>query len=118
MSGLTTKQWQLYKYLKEHYEPSRWISKKELAEALGYEAEDYNPRGNYREIESDVLAINEDETIQKVVISSRNGYKIANKEEAEEWLHNDWINILKGIKRHPTIGEFPLSSACRKSRMP
>lgn len=99
MSGLTTKQWQLYKYLKEHYEPEKWIGKKELSDSLGYKWDEKTDR-NGREIESDVSAINQDDTIQKVIISSPKGYKIANREEAEEWLHKDWIAILKQIKRH------------------
>ena len=96
---LTTRQWQLYKYLKLHYEPDKFISKKELADALGYSWNEKSDR-NGRDIESDVAALNEDETIQKVIISSSKGYKIANKEEAFDWLHKDWISILKAIKRH------------------
>lgn len=96
---LTTRQWQLYKYLKDHYEADKFIPKKEIADAIGYAWNDKSDR-NGREIESDVAALNEDGNIQKVIISSTKGYKIANQEEAGEWLHKDWLSILKLIKRH------------------
>ena len=61
---LTTRQWQLYKYLKLHYEPDKFISKKELSDAVGYSWNEKSDR-NGRDIESDVAALNDDETVQK-----------------------------------------------------
>lgn len=46
------------------------------------------------------MAINENKTIQKIIISSHKGYKIANKEEADEWLNKDWDKLMKALKRH------------------
>lgn len=97
--NLTTRQWQLYKYLKDHYAEDVFISKKELSDNLGYHWNEKSDR-NGRDIEADVLAINDDAIIHKVIISSPKGYKIASEAEAGSWLFDDWKKIEKLIKRH------------------
>lgn len=99
---LTPRQWQLYKYLKEHYQPNIFIEKKELAKALGYAWNDKSDR-NGRDIESDVMALRESDTIQKIIVSSSKGYKIANEQECKDYLSKDWINIMKELKRHNVL---------------
>lgn len=99
MKELTPRQWQLYKYLKVHYEPNKFISKKEIADALGYDWKENTDR-NGRDIEADVNELRESDVIQKIIVSSRDGYKIANEEEANAYLDRDWINIMKDLKRH------------------
>lgn len=99
MSDLTPKQWLLYGYLKKHYEPNKFISKKEISIALNYPWNDNSDR-NGREIESDVLALRESNEIQKLIVSNKTGYKIANEQEANDYLDSDWNNILKLLKRH------------------
>ena len=64
---LTPRQWQLYKYLKEHYQPDVFIEKKELAKNVGYAWNDKSDR-NGRDIESDVMALRESDKIQKIIV--------------------------------------------------
>jgi hypothetical protein len=99
---LTPRQWQLYKYLKEHYQPDVFIEKKELAKNVGYAWNDKSDR-NGRDIESDVMALRESDKIQKIIVSSAKGYKIANEQECKEYLDKDWINIMKELKRHNVL---------------
>lgn len=99
---LTPRQWQLYKYLKEHYQPNVFIDKKELADNVGYSWNEKSDR-NGRDIESDVMALRESDKIQKIIVSSQKGYKIANEQECKEYLDKDWINIMKELKRHNVL---------------
>lgn len=95
MSELTPMQWRLYDYLKLNM--NRVVSKKELAEALGYSWIDNSER-NGRDIEKDVFALRDSEVINRIIISNNKGYKIATEKEADEWLKSQRIACLKKLK--------------------
>lgn len=84
---LTTRQWQLYRFLKKMAKEDRFISKKEICENLKkyYEYKEEQKR-LCRSIERDVRIINDSNEIQKIIVSNPEGYKIGNKDEVMEYL--------------------------------
>ena len=87
MKELTSRQWTLYNYLKEHYDPKRYISKNEIVSALPqyYEIKEGETR-TCRDIEFDVRDINSSEIIQKIIVSNSKGYKIGTKEQVANYI--------------------------------
>lgn len=86
---LTTRQWKLYNYLKDMYNiNNKYISKREICEALPeyYQIKDGEKR-TCVQIEFDIRAINESQTIQKIIVSNSKGYKIGNQEEVTQYLN-------------------------------
>lgn len=85
---LTTRQWTLYNYLKDNYYNNKYISKKEICEALPqyYQIKDGEKRTCVA-IEYDIRAINESSVIQKIIVSNKQGYKIGNEEEVTAYLN-------------------------------
>lgn len=86
---LTTRQWCLYNYLKDMYNiNNKYISKQEICEALPehYQIKEGEKRTCVA-IEYDVRMINESPTIQKIIVSNKNGYKIGNEEEVTQYLN-------------------------------
>lgn len=96
---LTTRQWDLYNFLKSQFEEGRYISKKEICNALPQHY-DFNTKQTRlcRIIENDVRAINECNIIQKIIVSNHNGYKIGSKEECERYIEKRFIRDLKNLK--------------------
>lgn len=83
---LTPRQWQLYNYLKANYSDEDYISKKEIVENVsGYEVRDGETRF-CRDIEFDIHDINNNETIQKIIVSNHKGYKIGNPKQVHDYL--------------------------------
>ena len=70
---LNTRQWMLYRFLKKMYPQQRFITKKEICDALPqcYEMKEKELR-SCRAIENDIRAINENPTIQKIIVSNKN----------------------------------------------
>ena len=86
--GLNTRQWDLYNYLKENYAEGVYISKYEICQAL---PQHYNVNVNEtrmcRLVENDIRIINDDDIIQKIIVSNNKGYKIGNKVEVDNYLN-------------------------------
>lgn len=84
---LNARQWTLYSYLKKNYDEKRYISKQEIVNALPqfYEIKEGETR-TCRDIEFDIRIINDDETIQKIIVSNSKGYKIGTKEQVASYL--------------------------------
>lgn len=97
MSDLTTRQWQLYAYLKEQYSDDKYITKEEISNALGYKF-DKDKQRNGVDIEFDINAINESDRIQKIIVSNHKGYKIGTMDQANEYLRKRFIKYSKGFK--------------------
>ena len=91
---MNTRQWKLYEFLKANMD--HYLSREEIMEQSGlYENE------NDRTLTSDLQAIKVNPTIVKILITSRKGIKIAaTKEEANEYLEKEKIEILSRLKRH------------------
>lgn len=96
---LTTRQWDLYKFLKSQYEEGRYISKREICDNLPqhYSINQGETR-LCRTIESDVRKINDNIIIQKIIVSNRKGYKIGTREECEVYLEKRFKRDLKSLK--------------------
>lgn len=96
---LTTRQWDLYNYLKDNYSEEKFISKTEIAEALPqhYDSADNSTR-YLRIIENDVNLINHSDTIQKIIVSNKRGYKIGNEAQVEKYLNTRFKRDFKSLK--------------------
>ena len=96
---LTTRQWKLYNFLKENYEEGRYISKDEICNGLPeYYSINLKETRKCRSIESDVRTINFDDTIQKIIVSNKYGYKIGNEEECKKYIEKRFSRELKNLK--------------------
>lgn len=83
---LTTRQWNLYNFLKNNYDEKTYIPKSEIVKYVdGYEVKEGETR-YCRDIEFDVHDINENERIQKIIVSSQKGYKIGTPQQVHDYL--------------------------------
>ena len=88
---LVTRQWRLYDYLKEQ---DGMVSRKKIMNDLGL----WN---NVRVLTSDLQAIKENPTINRILITSRKGIKLAVDEaEANYYLDKEKIEDLMRLKRY------------------
>lgn len=96
---MNTRQWDLYKYLKSRYEEKIYISKFEICQAFPqyYVYGEGNER-KCRLIEKDVRIINNDENIQKIIVSNKDGYKIGNEAEVTSYLNRRFRRAGKAMK--------------------
>ena len=82
--------WRLYEYLKEQNE---FKSIPDIMDQLNYD--------NRRLLTADLQAIKVNPTINKILITSRVGIKLASsKEEADMYLEREKIEILSRLKRY------------------
>ena len=95
---LTTRQYKLYEYLKEHYEDGVYISKQKICEDL---KEHYQINENAtrvcRALERDVRIINDDDTLTKIIVSNSKGYKIGSKVEVQKYIKKRMLRDVKSI---------------------
>lgn len=101
-SELNTRQWAVYNLLKNH--PDRYMTQEEIVNSLSshFEKDPTKPfhDSNARFVlTKDIRAINDSATIQKIVISNRNGIKIANKEEFEQYIKAEFAAIFRKLAR-------------------
>lgn len=96
---MNTRQFKLYEFLKNNYEDGRFISKKEICEALPefYTFKSDTNRHNV-DIEKDIREINDWENMQKCIVSNKKGYKIGSEEECNEYLSRRFDSIFKSLK--------------------
>lgn len=90
----------LYEFLIDNYEDDRYISKFEICQNLK-DFYEYNPEDTRmcREIESDVSKINFSGEFDKIVVSSRKGYKIGNKTQIKDYINRLYKRDLKSLAR-------------------
>jgi hypothetical protein len=97
MKELTTRQWDLYNYLKLNYTDKDYIPKSEIVmNVLGYEVKEGETR-YCRDIEFDVRLINENEKIQKIIVSSQKGYKIGTPKQVHDYLWSREIEAKRSL---------------------
>lgn len=83
---LTPRQWELYNFLKNNYDDETYIPKSEIVKYVsGYEIKDGETRF-CRDIEFDIHDINNNEIIQKIIVSNHKGYKIGNPKQVHDYL--------------------------------
>jgi ribosomal protein L23 len=94
----------LYNYLIQNYDEERYISKYEICKDLS-EYYNYNPEDTRicREIESDVSRINFSAEFDKIIVSSKKGYKIGNKEQIKNYIERLYNRDLKSLARTSII---------------
>ena len=94
---LTNRQYKLYEYLKEHYEEGNYISKQLICKDLNdlYKINEKETRV-CRTLE-DVRKINDDDTLTKIIVSNKKGYKIGSKEEVQKYIKKRMLRDIKSI---------------------
>ena len=106
-SGLNSRQWALYRYLKDRGD--QWTTQYQIADELrevyGYEEDDLIPFHDSltrKHIGADIRVINESDYIHKPILSGARGIKIANEKEFDLYIGsniNAVINRLKRLKK-------------------
>lgn len=99
---LTARQWALYRLLKNN--PDRRLKQTEIALEM---KEWYAPRtlNDFHNtttrvlITDDIRAINNSDVIQKIIVSNRNGVKLASKEEFEKQINAEFAAIFRRLER-------------------
>ena len=91
-SGLTSQDWQIYKFLKTTSEHGIWVGMKELALKF---------RISTRELRKSITRIRNCETIQKVLVSDYSkGYKFLTNSDADtDYINRKKIKALKELKQ-------------------
>lgn len=98
---MTTRQWMLYNFLKDNYSDDKYLSKREIVNALPeyYEIKEGETRV-CRDIEFDVRDINADSTIQKIIVSSHKGYKLGNPQQVHDYVIDNIIACKQNLKHY------------------
>lgn len=104
-SELNSRQWALYNYVKSMNDT--WTTQWNVAKALylldGYYAiedkENFHDTHTRHLMTADIRAINESSVIQKVIISSGKGIKIANKDEFDRYIKKERMAAIRRLVR-------------------
>lgn len=110
---LTTRQWNLYNYLKENTDS--YLTKEQIvANVDGYKYKDWQNEHNqnaFRQLRDDIRNINSNQTrIQKIIISNKIGYKLATEKEFESWKISQWKLIKRKLYRMGVIDDKALKN--------
>lgn len=96
---LTTRERDLYNFLKENKYNPRYISKREIALAL---PEHYNSEEKHSRyltvMEADVKNINYNVNVEDIIVSCKKGYKIGNKNEIKEYIKKRFKRDFRSLK--------------------
>lgn len=100
---MNERQQKLYQFLLDKSSTNQYISKEEICYNLPKfyprfeeKSNEHNSR-SFALIRRDVRAINRSD-VEKIVVSSKKGYKIANKEEAIEFINKRFRRDLSSLK--------------------
>ena len=103
MSELNARQWAVYNLLKNN--PDKFLTQIEIV----YKLRDYYDTSFYNEqfhdsaarhlLTKDIRAINKSEVIQKIIISSGRGVKIASSAEFEKYINAEFASIFRKLAR-------------------
>ena len=110
---LTTRQWNLYNYLKENTDI--YLTKEQIvANVDGYKYKYWQNEHNqnaFRQLRDDIRNINSNQTrIQKIIISNKIGYKLATEKEFESWKISQWKLIKRKLYRMGVIDDKALKN--------
>lgn len=102
MSELNARQWRLYRLLKE--QGDAWTLQRDIAAALPdlypiAEGQAFHDSGARLVMTRDIGEINESGIIQKIIISGRRGVKLANKEEARQFIAGKYSAVFRSLAR-------------------
>ena len=102
MSELNARQWRLYNHLKENGDT--WEKQRDIARSLPElyqitEGQPFHDSGARLLMTKDIQEINKSDIIQKIIISSSQGVKLANKEEARQFIAGRFASVLASLER-------------------
>jgi hypothetical protein len=102
MSELNARQWRLYNHLKESGDT--WEKQRDIARSMPElypitEGQPFHDSGARLLMTKDIQAINKSDIIQKIIISSSQGVKLANKEEARRFIAGRCASVLASLER-------------------
>ena len=102
-SELNARQWAVYNLLKNN--PDRYFTQKEIVYALsihfdmGFFPEQFHDSNARHTLTKDIRTINKSEVIQKVIISTPKGVKIASSAEFEQYINAEFASIFRKLAR-------------------
>ena len=105
-SKLCSREWHLYRYLKDR--GNQWTTQEQIAKDLHDIYPDidfekpFHDRRVRHEIGKDIRSLNDSGMIQKVILSTPNGIKLATEEEFDKYIGlqiNSTLNRLKRLKK-------------------
>lgn len=100
---LTPRQWALYNFLKAQGDV--WTTQINIAYALkdfydcSFEKEKFHDSKARLQITMDIRALNDNEVIQKIILSSSHGIKIANEREFDEYIRREIGAVIRRLTR-------------------
>ena len=100
---LTPRQWKLYRYLKERGD--EWTTQLDIACALSdyydtkFDITKFHDSKARLQITMDIRALNDSETIQKIIMSSSKGVKIANRNEFNTYIGREINAAVRRLMR-------------------
>lgn len=102
MSELNARQWRLYNHLKENGDT--WEKQREIARSLPdlypiREGQPFHDSSVRLLMTKDIQEINKSDIIQKIIISSSQGVKLANKEEAQRFIAGKFSAVFDSLER-------------------
>lgn len=105
MKKLNPRQWALYHLLKDFSD--EYLTQKQICDYLPQHyplmgKEEFNNSSSRRLLTDDIAIINDDITIQKIIISNGSGVKIANKDEYLRYSNCQWARITRMINKIKT----------------
>ena len=101
--NLTPRQWKLYELLKGNSD--LWMTQQEIYNILKDDYKGVEVGVNFHDsmarinITNDIQQINQSQVIQKIILSTGNGIKIANEEEYRTYSINKWKSLKRMISR-------------------
>lgn len=99
MGELTTRQWKLYNFLKEQDD---WVKQEHISSSLpdlyGTDETPFHDTIARINITNDIRAIKKSDVIQKIIISSPKGVKIANEDDFGIYFDRKLINLKSQMK--------------------
>lgn len=100
---LTPRQWALYNFLKEQGDV--WTTQIDIAFALkdhydvAFENDKFHDSKARLQITMDIRALNDSDVIQKIIMSSSKGIKIANEKEFDQYIRREIGAVIRRLTR-------------------
>jgi hypothetical protein len=102
--ALSPRHWALYQLLKDNKDV--WITEhfiykkmKQFYKIFDYNSDNFHDSFARVKIGRDILDLNNSEKIQKIILSSGKGIKIADRKEYKRWSDLRWLSLKRMISR-------------------
>ena len=102
-SELNARQWAVYTLLKNN--PDRYMTQRDIVYGLreyydtSFTDSQFHDSPARHTLTNDIRAINNSDVIQKIIISNRNGVKIASSAEFEKYINAEFAAIFRKLER-------------------